>query len=150
MVISVGANLEDPHSQVRRAMERLRDEFEVVALSSIYRTTPVGRTDQPEFCNAIVLIDDDRSPHEVLHLLHGIEDAAGRVRSERWGPRVLDLDLVIAGDIVSDDPACTLPHPRAHERAFVLVPWAEIDPDAEIPGHGRVRSLIAHSEGEVR
>jgi 2-amino-4-hydroxy-6-hydroxymethyldihydropteridine diphosphokinase len=149
MVISVGSNLEDPEGQVDRALDRLESEFDLVAASSIYRTSPVGVTDQPEFRNAVAIIDDDRPPHEVLSLLHVIESEAGRKRDVRWGPRTLDLDLIVAGEIVSDDPNCLLPHPRAHERAFVLMPWSEIEPDAVIPGRGPIAALLESAEGSV-
>lgn len=149
MVISVGSNLEDPTVQVQRALERLGDEFTVLATSSIYRTSPVGVEGQPEYRNAVVIIDDKRTPADVLRVLQQIEGEAGRVRSEKWAARTLDLDLIVADEIVSDDPFCTLPHPRAHERAFVLIPWAEIDAEASIPGRGPIRELAATSVGEV-
>lgn len=149
MVISIGSNLADPQAQAEGAIERLADEFTLLARSSLYRTSPVGRTDQPEFCNAVAIIDSDLHPNEVLQRLHAIEASAGRVRDERWGPRVLDLDLIAVGDLVIDDPRCRLPHPRAHERAFVLVPWAEIDADAVLPGRGPILDLIPYAEGSV-
>jgi 2-amino-4-hydroxy-6-hydroxymethyldihydropteridine diphosphokinase len=149
MVISVGSNLEDPEGQVDRALDRLEQEFDLIAASSIYRTSPVGITDQPEFRNAVAIIEDARPPQEVLSILHLIEAEAGRRRDVRWGPRTLDLDLIVAGETVSDDPACLLPHPRAHERAFVLMPWVEIEPDAVIPGRGSVAALLEGAEGSV-
>jgi 2-amino-4-hydroxy-6-hydroxymethyldihydropteridine diphosphokinase len=149
MVISVGSNLQDPEEQVDRALDRLEQVFDVVAASSIYRTSPVGLTDQPEFRNAVVIIDDERSPGEVLAKLHSIEQEAGRTRDVRWGPRTLDLDLIVAGETMSDDPECLLPHPRAHERAFVLMPWLEIEPEAVIPGRGPVALLLKSAAGSV-
>jgi 2-amino-4-hydroxy-6-hydroxymethyldihydropteridine diphosphokinase len=150
MVISVGSNLEDPEAQVDRALDWIAEEFDLIAASSIYRTSPVGVTDQPEFRNAVAIIDaQGRTPREVLDSLHELEARAGRVRDVRWGPRTLDLDLIIADDVISDDPACTLPHPRAHERAFVLLPWLEIDPDAYLPGRGPIAGLVAGASGEV-
>lgn len=150
MVISIGSNLQDPQVQVKRAINALRAAFEVRAVSSLYRTTPVGRIDQPEFCNAVVIIDDQRPAAKVLEYLHRIESEAGRVRDERWGPRVLDLDLIDVEGFSSDDPACLVPHPRAHERAFVLAPWAEIEPDAVLSGHGPISALLAGAQGQVR
>lgn len=149
MVIAVGSNLENPELQVEHALDRLSILFDLVAASPIYRTQPLGVTDQPEFRNAVAIIEDERTPKDVLHVLHEIEADAGRERSIRWGPRTLDLDLIVAGDIRSDDPDCLLPHPRAHERAFVLVPWNDIDPDAVLPGYGSVRELIKGAMGEV-
>lgn len=149
MVISIGSNLDNPATQVERAIERLADEFTLIASSSIYRTSPVGRIDQPEFRNAIAIIEDEREPREVLSRLHALEQEAGRIRDERWGPRTLDLDLISVDSVTSADPTCTLPHPRASERAFVLLPWLEIEPDAELPGHGSVRALLEHADGEV-
>lgn len=149
MVIAIGSNLDDPQFQVERAIDHLRATFEVEAVSCIYRTAPVGVIEQPDFCNAVAVIDDERPARAVLDVLHEIESKAGRVRDLRWGPRTLDLDLIVAGDEISSDPECTLPHPRAHERAFVLQPWAEIEPDAVLPGHGPIVSLLATAQGQV-
>jgi len=150
MVVSIGSNLEGPEEQVRQAIDELRKNFEVISVSSLYRTSPIGPIEQPDFCNAIAIIEDTREPVEVLTMLHAIENKAGRVRDQHWGPRVLDLDLIAAGEMRSADPRCLLPHPRAHERAFVIVPWAEVDPEAILPGHGPIRDLIAGAEGKVQ
>jgi 2-amino-4-hydroxy-6-hydroxymethyldihydropteridine diphosphokinase len=90
----------------------------------------------------VVVVDTELSPSALLATAHALEAAAGRVRLERWGPRTLDVDVVAFGDAVSDDPVLTLPHPRAHERAFVLLPWLDADPDAAVPGYGPVAALL--------
>lgn len=140
MVISIGANLGDPIESVTTAINEIQKVFTVLATSHLYRTAPVGGPDQDHFINAIMIIETIQEPIEVLRTLHGIEANFGRVRDIRWGPRTLDLDLIEAGRI-SDDPDCQLPHPRAHERAFVLKPWLEVDPEAELSGLGKVREM---------
>lgn len=144
-VIAVGANLGDAPATVDSALSSLADRLdgELLARSSLFTSSPVGGPDQPDFVNAIAIVDTGLSPRAVLEILQTLEAEAGRERDVRWGPRTLDLDVVLAGDVVSDDPDLTIPHPRAHERAFVLVPWLEIDPTAEIPGHGTVRDIVA-------
>lgn len=140
MVISVGANLGDPIESVRSAINEIQKTFKVMATSNLYRTAPIGGPEQDHFINAILIIETTQEPIEVLRTLHGIETNYGRVREQLWGPRTLDLDLIEAGQI-STDPDCQLPHPRAHERAFVLIPWLEVDPEAEISGLGKVREI---------
>lgn len=144
-VIAIGANLGDAVSVVEDALSSLPASLngDLVARSSMYSTSPVGGPDQPDFINAVVIVETSLDPYEVLARLQGLENDAGRVRDVRWGPRTLDLDLILAADTVNSDPKLTIPHPRAHERAFVLIPWLEIDPQAEIPGHGTVRDLVA-------
>ena len=137
-----------------------RRDLLVVAVSALYETPPWGPVEQPPYLNAIALVDGDRDAEGWLARAHELEQAAGRTREVRWGARTLDVDVVaVTGDdgapVVSDDPRLTLPHPRAHERAFVLVPWAEIEPDAVLPGHGPVAELLAalppeEVEGVVR
>lgn len=143
-VIAVGSNLGDAPASVRQAMRDVEDRLAAadVLCSSLYRTAPVGGPEQPDFVNAVLALESDMAPDAVLEVLHGIEQEAGRVRDVRWGPRTLDLDVVIAGNIVSEDPVLTLPHPRAHERAFVLVPWHEIEPEASLPGIGPIAAVI--------
>src|SRR5690606_1359135 len=123
------------------------DGIEVTAISTPIESVAVrsGGEDPeaPVYLNAVVLVRTTLQPRALLDLLHRIEDAYGRVREERWGDRTLDLDLIDYAGRRSTDPALTLPHPRAHERAFVLGPWAEVAPDAELPGHGRVVDLLA-------
>ena len=113
--------------------------------SAVYRTPAWGRTDQPDFLNAVVELQTRMVPRVLLESLLEIEQRFGRVRraEDRWGPRAIDLDLLVYGSEALDEPGLTLPHPRLHERAFVLVPLAEIAPDLDIPGRGRVRDLLA-------
>lgn len=141
-VISIGSNLGDRRGYLTAAVDGLGDA--VRAVSAIYRTPPWGGVQQDDFYNAVVLVDDAavRQPIEWLRRCQALEQAAGRERSIRWGPRTLDADVIAVGDTVSDDPELTLPHPRAHERAFVLVPWAELDPTAELPGYGPISELL--------
>ena len=105
-----------------------------VAVSSVYETPPWGGVDQDDYLNAVVVVEDDGTDaYGWLRKARELEDAAGRVRESRWGPRTLDVDVIDVDGIVSTDPELTLPHPRAYERAFVLVPWAEVDPQARLP-----------------
>lgn len=150
MVISIGSNLAEPIAEVEKAITALRQRFEVVSQSSLYRTAPVGGPDQPDYINAVVIISADQQPEEVLAVLHEIELTAGRVRDVRWGPRILDLDLIDAEGTVSDHSECMLPHPRAHQRAFVLLPWLEADPDAELTGMGKVRDMAIPDQAVAR
>jgi len=143
-VIGVGSNLGDAPASVRRAMHDVEEGLEAIDArrSSLYRTSPVGGPEQPDFVNAVLVLESDLTPEVVLEVLQGIEQEAGRVRDVRWGPRTLDLDVVVAGNIISTDPVLTLPHPRAHERAFVLIPWREIEPEASLPGFGPIAAVI--------
>lgn len=143
-VIAVGANLGEALSVVSQALDGMAERLDghLVARSSLYRSAPVGGPEQPDFINAVAIIDTELGASEVLSRLQAMENESGRVRDIRWGPRTLDLDVIVAGDVVSDDPRLIIPHPRAHERAFVLLPWLEIDPLAEIPGIGAVQQLV--------
>lgn len=143
-VIAVGANLGDPTTAVTDALDTVAVTLDgtLVSRSSLYCTEPVGGPDQPEYVNAVVIVESDLAPGDVLSRLQSMEHQAGRVRDVRWGPRTLDLDVIVAGELVSEGPDLTIPHPRAHQRAFVLVPWFEIDPDAHLPGRGPIRDLI--------
>lgn len=142
-VIALGANLEDPEAAVELAITLLKESTDLVARSSLYSTKPVGGPPQPDYVNAVCIVDSQLPAHDLLDLLHGIEKSMGRVRKEQWGPRVIDLDLISYGSLQSSDEVLTLPHPRAHERRFVLEPWLEIDPDAALPLHGQVRNILA-------
>ena len=137
----LGANLGDAEAALADAVAGLRDEagVESVRVSSLFRTTPVGGPEQPDYLNAVAVADTDLPAAALLDLAHRLEQRRGRVRDVRWGPRTLDVDILAVAGEESADPDLTLPHPRAHQRAFVLVPWAEIDPDFEIPGVGPVR-----------
>ncbi len=143
-VVAVGANLGNAAQVVNEALANVAEKLDgsLVGRSSLFRTAPVGGPDQPDFVNAVAIVNSELEPRDVLTRLQAMENDAGRIRDVRWGPRTLDLDVIVAGQVVSDDPVLTIPHPRAHERAFVLVPWLEIDPSAQIPGVGSVRDLV--------
>jgi len=144
-VIGLGANLGDPQAALRGAVEAFAAsrDVSVLACSRTYRTDPVGGPQQPKYLNAVLIIRTDLDPDALLDLAHRIEQEWGRQRRERWGPRTLDIDLIDVDGLVLDSERLTLPHPRAHERAFVLVPWAQVDPDAVIAGAGAIRELLA-------
>jgi len=144
-VLSVGANLGDRLGTLQgcvQAIARLPDT-DVLAISPVYETAPVGGPAQPDYLNAVLVIETGLPPRDLLEAAHRIEADFGRVRAERFGPRTLDIDIISYAGQVSDDPELTLPHPRAHERAFVLVPWHEVDPGASLPGYGPVADLVA-------
>jgi len=141
--VGLGANIGDPEAQLGAALASL-DQLtttRVLARSRLYRSPPWGVTDQPPFLNAVAALTTALSARELLDALLAIERAAGRERRERWGPRVLDLDLLLHGDAELDQPGLRLPHPQLHRRAFVLVPLAEIAPDLVIPGRGALADL---------
>lgn len=131
-VLSLGSNVGDRLATLRRAHSMLAetDGIEVTAASSVYETAPWGKTDQPPFLNAVVVGETSLSPEELLAACQGIEDALGRVRTERWGPRTIDIDIIRMGLERRTTDELTLPHPLAAERAFVVVPWHEVDPVA--------------------
>ena len=133
--IALGSNLEDPEAQVRRGFEEIGalPATRLLARSSLYRTAPVGYADQPDFVNACALVETSLAPRALLDGLLEIERRHGRVRAIANGPRTLDLDIILYGDRVIDEPGLQVPHPRAHERAFVMDPLREVWPDAVIP-----------------
>jgi 2-amino-4-hydroxy-6-hydroxymethyldihydropteridine diphosphokinase len=137
-VLSLGSNLGDRLEHLRLAVHRLG----AVAVSRVYETDPVGGPAQDDYLNAVVLVPA-APPRVLLAAAHRAEQEARRVREVRWGPRTLDVDVIACGDVISDDPDVLIPHPRAHERPFVLVPWLEIDPDGLLPGIGRVADVLA-------
>jgi 2-amino-4-hydroxy-6-hydroxymethyldihydropteridine diphosphokinase len=141
----IGANLGDTVAALQGAVDVLAayPGVTLVAVSPVYDTAPVGGPDQPRYLNAVVVVDTALPAADLLALAHVAEAALGRTREVRWGPRTLDVDVLAVGEERSDDPLLTLPHPRAHERAFVLAPWADIDPGAAVPGRGTVASLLA-------
>jgi 2-amino-4-hydroxy-6-hydroxymethyldihydropteridine diphosphokinase len=141
-VVSLGSNLGDRLGRLRRGIEVLSQHCQVVAISSVYETAAVGVTDQPAFLNLVVLLGTG-DPEAAFTAAQAAETSQGRLRSRRWGPRSLDVDVIDVDGQVSADPRLTLPHPRAHERSFVLVPWLELDPMATLPRHGQVRRLVA-------
>lgn len=144
-VLSIGSNVGDRLEHLRSVVRRAGDWL--VAASGVYQTAPWGGVPQEAFLNAVVIVSSDAvDPAGWLEFAHECEQAAHRTRELHWGPRTLDVDIVAAYDdrgaqLRSDDPTLTLPHPRAHERAFVLAPWHEVDPDAVLP-HGPVSSLL--------
>lgn len=144
-VVGLGANLGDPPGQLREAIAAIGrlPATTLAAVSSFYRSAPLGYVDQPDFINAAVAIDTALEPAALLAALRAIEAAAGRRRSFANAPRPLDLDLLLYGDREIDEPGLTVPHPRLHERAFALAPLVEIEPDAAIPGRGRAAELLA-------
>jgi 2-amino-4-hydroxy-6-hydroxymethyldihydropteridine diphosphokinase len=145
-VLAIGSNLGDRIDKLQGGVSALEDtpEVTIVSISSVYETDPVGGPDTSgKFLNAVVLIDTTLTVHTLLDRALAIEDAFGRERSEPGAPRTLDVDVIVVGSRVADDEQLVLPHPRAHERGFVLVPWLEIDPEGEIPGKGFVADLIA-------
>ena len=146
-VISAGSNMEDSRAHLASVRAHFADVL--VAASSLYATAPWGKTDQPDFLNQSLLIDAPLSPSQLLHQCQALEAAANRVRTERWGPRTLDVDIVDIEGYTSDDPVLTVPHPRAHLRAFVLAPWLELDPDATLGGE-RVADLLAGLDAKER
>jgi 2-amino-4-hydroxy-6-hydroxymethyldihydropteridine diphosphokinase len=141
-VVALGANIGNPREQMDLAVAMLREATEVTALSSYYSTKPVGGPEQPDYLNAVCLIESDLPALDLLSLLHGIEKSLGRERDERWGPRTIDLDLIQYGALLSSADELQLPHPRAHERRFVLEPWHEIEPDALLLTHGKISELL--------
>jgi 2-amino-4-hydroxy-6-hydroxymethyldihydropteridine diphosphokinase len=143
--IALGANLGDAEGSLRAAMRAIAEHpaIRLLKSSSLYRTAPIGLTDQPDFINAAVMVECDLDASALLLALFSIEQRFGRQRSVANAPRTLDLDLLLHGDSVSQTEALTLPHPRMHERAFVLAPLLEIAPGLSIPGHGSVSSLLA-------
>ena len=141
-VIALGANIGQPEEQMDLAIALLRESLEVIAVSSYYTTAPVGGPEQPDYLNAVALAESELPASDLLALLHGIEKVLGRERIEHWGPRTIDLDLIQYGSILSYAGELLLPHPRAHERRFVLEPWFELEPDALLLTHGKISDLL--------
>ncbi|HEX5274222.1 MAG TPA: 2-amino-4-hydroxy-6-hydroxymethyldihydropteridine diphosphokinase [Candidatus Rubrimentiphilum sp.] len=125
--IGLGSNLGDPAANVRAAIDALSEVGTITSRSQLYRTKPWGRTDQPDFCNAAAIVETRLGPRELLEQLKALEVRLGRTPSERWGPRAIDFDILFYDDVSLNEPGLQLPHPRLLERAFVLVPLAEID-----------------------
>jgi dihydroneopterin aldolase/2-amino-4-hydroxy-6-hydroxymethyldihydropteridine diphosphokinase len=148
-ILGLGANLGDALGTLRQAIESLRSVpgIEVIGVSPLARTKPVGATDQPDFFNAVVAIRTALSPRALLYTVQGIEEQNGRDRAVVWGPRTLDIDIIAFDTLLAGDEELEIPHPRAHERAFVLLPWAALSPDAFLPGldGGAVAVLAARA-----
>ena len=149
--VGLGANIGEPRRQLRTALQELNSlpKTRMTATSGLYRSAALGYLDQPEFLNAVVELDTELSPDALLDNLQEIETAHGRERPFAGAPRTLDLDLLLYGDAALATPRLTVPHPRMHERAFVLKPLAEIAPLAAIPGHGKARDLLCACHGQL-
>jgi 2-amino-4-hydroxy-6-hydroxymethyldihydropteridine diphosphokinase len=144
--VGLGANLGDREGAIRRALQLIAAApgVDVVATSSLSETDPVGYLDQPRFVNAAAAVETSLGPRELLDVLLGIERELGRTRSgPRFGPRTIDLDVLLFGDEVVDEPGLSVPHPRLHERRFALEPLAELDPELVVPGRGSVTALLS-------
>jgi len=146
--VGIGSNLGDREENLRRAVELLSEEdgIEVTAVSEIRETEPVGPVKQGPFLNGAVRVETDLGAQELLERLLAVEQRLGRVRTQRWGPRTIDLDLLLYDDLYVDEPGLTVPHPRLHERRFALEPLADLAPNLEIPGKGSISSLLAELE----
>ncbi len=142
-VVALGANIGNPREQMDLAVALLREATEVIAVSSYFVTKPVGGPEQPDYLNAVCILESELPATDLLAVLQGIEKSLGRERNERWGPRTIDLDLIQYGSLLSAADELELPHPRAHERRFVLEPWFEIEPDAILLTHGKISELLA-------
>ena len=140
--IGLGSNLGDRLAHLRRGLEGIARLGRLIAISSLYETAPMGGPAQDPYLNAVGLIETTRSPRDLLAALQEIESGAGRVRNERWGPRTLDLDLLVFDDLCLDEPDLEVPHPRAHQRRFVLAPLVEVWPDATLRS-GPARDALA-------
>jgi 2-amino-4-hydroxy-6-hydroxymethyldihydropteridine diphosphokinase len=144
--VGLGANLGDREATIRRAVELLDAEegVGVVAVSTLRETAPVGIVDQPAFLNGVAVVETQLDPHALLERLLAVERRLGRTREgPRFGPRPIDLDLLVHGELRVESPGLTVPHPRLHERRFVLEPLAEVEPGLVVPGRGRVEDLLS-------
>jgi 2-amino-4-hydroxy-6-hydroxymethyldihydropteridine diphosphokinase len=144
--VGLGSNMDDPVRQLHAAIREMGEipGAALVRVSSLYRTDPVGIVDQPPFVNAVAQVETTLSPHDLLRQLNAIESRHGRIRGQKNGPRTLDLDILLFNEWRIDDEQLTTPHPRMHERAFVLVPLLEIAVAAHIPGRGAARQALDH------
>ena len=142
-VVALGANIGSPPEQMDVAIALLREATEVKPVSSYFVTKPVGGPEQPDYLNAVCILESELPALDLLAVLQGIEKSLGRERDVRWGPRTIDLDLIQYGSLLSAAAELELPHPRAHERRFVLEPWFEIEPDAILLTHGKISELLA-------
>mgnify|MGYP000078217184 CR=1 FL=1 len=154
-VLAIGGNLGDRQSNIKAAVEKI-DALKKVKVRAVspmvesYAVTAAGiDQSKPNYINAVLKVDTNLKPKKFLKKLRKVEAELGRVRLERWGSRTLDIDIVTYGDVLKAGKELTIPHPRAFERAFVLVPWAMLDPDAVLPGHGSVKNLAAPMQDEV-
>lgn len=145
LVLGLGSNLGDRLRNLQGGVDALfgTPGLAFNEVSPVYETKPVGGPPQPDYLNVVLIAATALSPRAVLERTRGVENAFHRTREIRWGPRTLDIDIIMCGDEFNDDPELILPHPRAHERAFVLLPWLDADPGAELPGRGLVADLAA-------
>ncbi|CAN2224349.1 FolK 7,8-dihydro-6-hydroxymethylpterin-pyrophosphokinase [Candidatus Nanopelagicaceae bacterium] len=141
-VIALGANIGDPKEQMDLAVAMLREATDFKLLSDYFSTKPVSDIAQPDYLNAVCIVESELPATDLLALLHGIEKALGRERSEKWGPRTIDLDLIQYGSLLSSADELRLPHPLAHERRFVIEPWHSIEPDAILLTHGKISEIL--------
>lgn len=149
--LGLGSNLGDRLGHLRRAVVLLRErDVRVLRSSRVYETEPVGGPDQPDYLNAVLEVDTDGTARELLEACLGVEAALGRERAERWGPRVIDVDLLTFDGETIDQPDLQVPHPRMHERAFVLIPLLELDPDPRLPGGRHAGDVRLEALGRVR
>ncbi len=144
IVLALGSNLGERLELLQGAVDALADTpgLRVLGVSPVYETDPVGGPDQPDYLNAVVVAEGRHSPRTLLERALAVENAFDRVREVRWGPRTLDVDVIVVGELVVDEPDLEVPHPRAAGRAFVLVPWLDVDAAAELPGSGPVAALV--------
>jgi 2-amino-4-hydroxy-6-hydroxymethyldihydropteridine diphosphokinase len=144
-VLALGSNLGGRLGTLQACVQAIGwlPDTDVLAISPVYETVPVGGPAQPDYLNAVIVVQTGLRPRDLLEAAHRIEADFGRIRGERFGPRTLDIDIISYAGQISTDPVLTLPHPRAHERAFVLAPWHDIDARAELPGRGAVSHLLA-------
>lgn len=143
--IGLGSNLGEREAMIRQALDELArlPATQLMRASSLYDTEPTGEVDQPNFLNAVAQLETELTARQLLWNLLLIEKRLGRVRTQRWGPRTIDLDLLLYGDEVIDEPDLIVPHPRLHERMFALEPLAELDPELSVPGRGALAAMIA-------
>ena len=143
LVLALGSNLGNRESNIGEAVSELENIIEITHLSTMHETAPVGGPKQGDYLNAVLIGESELTPHELLALTSKIESKLGRVREVRNGPRTIDIDIIVFGEIQINTPDLQIPHPRAHQREFVLAPWLEIDPDAQIPGRTSVAKILA-------
>lgn len=142
VLLGIGSNLGDREAALQSVVDAMAGRFVGVRSSHVYSTPAWGVTDQPPFLNAVIAAETELTPMQVLEFAHDCERHAQRVRDQHWGPRTLDVDVIAYDELRSDDPLLTLPHPHAHERAFVLLPLLELEPYFRFPGHGAAADLL--------
>lgn len=141
-VIALGANIGNPKEQMDLAVAMLREATDFKSVSKYFSTKPVSDIEQPDYLNAVCIVESDLPALDLLALLHGIEKTLERERNEKWGPRTIDLDLIQYGTLLSSADELQLPHPRAHERRFVIAPWHSIEPEAILLTHGKISEIL--------